>query len=311
LINDIGLSSIVAKRIYNKLHPAPQAAVPDDSTIPGGGQLVTFQHQSQIQMITMQNQMESQFSKMQFDMKVQQMEYEHKLKMQELESKNRHGSLEKDFVHAKEVQTLEKQKLEVEFKGQIALMEEKTKNKPVDCPAWWMETYGNWNPLLHPGAPSWWTPRPGWNPDGNSSHILSSNNRIATQTSTVGTIFSADGYYSGIHSWSIRTQARPSTCMIGVAPLSVPRTMVHYSTHGYFVNFDGGHAYSSKSGKNFPVTAGAVVDVILNCVARTLSYSLNKATPVVTHTGIIISERLFLAWNNDTTSGSVIEILWD
>jgi len=239
-------------------------------------------------MITMQNQMESQFAKMQFDMKVQQMEHEHKLKLQEFEFKNRHDSLEKDLKHTKDIQSLEKQKLEIEFKAQIALAEEKTK-KTANCPGWWTETFGHWNPLLYPG-----TPRPGWNPDGNSSHILSSYNRIATQTPTCGTVFSADGYLSGIHSWSIRVQNRPSTCMIGVAPLSVPRTTVHYSTQGYFVNFNAGYAYGpQRTGSNFPVSTGAVVDVILNCVARTLSYSLNKAAPVVTHTGISINERLF------------------
>jgi len=154
-----------------------------------------------------------------------------------------------------------------------------------------------------------------WSLPTNGTHILTNNNHTATQTGNTGTLLSTDGYSVGIHVWHLKIIQRPSTCMIGVAPRSVSN--VHsaiYSTQGHFVNLNGGNAYVTNGatlGSHLTggVTAGATLDVILDCNARTLSFSVNKASAVVTHRNILCGTEVYLAWNNDSTSGSVIEIL--
>jgi len=172
-------------------------------------------------------------------------------------------------------------------------------------PSWWTKAHGDWEP-------KWWTTKPEWQTFGHNSHILSQGNKVATQTSNLGTIFSTDGYNSGIHYWPVSVMARPSTCMLGVAPTSVPRTSSIYSSRGCFVNLDGGTAYgpTRNCSLGLSVVAGQIVVVKIDFSKKKMSMSVDGGAWVDTH-NISGSEPLFLAWNNDTTSGSILQILSD
>jgi len=143
-----------------------------------------------------------------------------------------------------------------------------------------------------------------------TAHLLSHSNKRATQTKNVRTTFSCDGFSTGKHTWSLSILSRPSTCFVGVAPKSIPPGKSIYRSHGYFCDLNGGAAYCNSKINNLPnVTAPSTVGVILDCTLKTLSFSINKGAPIATHNNVDVSQQLHLAWNNDGTSGSIIDIL--
>jgi len=156
------------------------------------------------------------------------------------------------------------------------------------------------------------SPSQRWKPSLHMTHTLSADCKRATQTANIGTIFSCDGYKVGIHTWSLRLIARPSTCMLGVAPLSVPQNQAIYSTHGHFINLDGGQGYSQGVVGNLHpgVHTNQRLKVVLNCDEKSLSFSIDNGPMVKTHNNISIDSELHLAWANDSTSGSILEFDW-
>jgi len=149
------------------------------------------------------------------------------------------------------------------------------------------------------------------------SHTLTLNNsRAKNIQSKYGCLLSTDGYTTGIHKWTLKLHERISTCMVGVAPSTVSKGEArnNYNTNGYYMDLNSGLLYSgppfSHSGKAFStaIPSGATVIITLNCRDGSLSYTYNNNTQLA-YTGIPITQKLFLAWDNDTTQGADIELL--
>jgi hypothetical protein len=150
----------------------------------------------------------------------------------------------------------------------------------------------------------------------STSHTLSNNGKTATLISGgQGCLLSKNGYSRGIKEWRLRMHSRTSTCMVGVAPATVSRTSHNYSTAGFFCNLDDGTLYSgppfSYSNRAFitgGVRTGQTLIVTLNCTDHTLSYTVDGVSHGVAYTGLP-DVQLFLAFDNNTTAGSSIEML--
>jgi hypothetical protein len=139
--------------------------------------------------------------------------------------------------------------------------------------------------------------------------------RIAKQIqSQTGCLISKNGYNTGVRKWKLRIITRPSTCMVGVAPDTVKSGTLNYNSCGFYMNLNGGALYSgppmNKSGaagfKN--IEGGKILIVTLNCTNRTLTYTY-EGTDFVAYTDLPMDKKLHLAWDNDTTAGSEIEII--
>jgi hypothetical protein len=148
-----------------------------------------------------------------------------------------------------------------------------------------------------------------------SSHTI--NGRTATLIqSQYGCLLSKKGYNTGVRKWHLRIISRTSTCMVGVAPDTVSKTgaVNNYNSKGFFMNLADGSLYSgppmSKSNSallNKAVSSG-ILTLTLNCTNRTLTYTY-EGKDHVGYTDLPMDRKLYLAWDNDTTAGSVIEII--
>jgi hypothetical protein len=132
-----------------------------------------------------------------------------------------------------------------------------------------------------------------------------------------GCLLSKNGYKFGVHKWHLRMISRTSTCMVGVAPDTVSKTgtVNNYNTNGFYMDLNGGSLYSgppfSKSGTaglGKSIASGTFLTITLNCNNRTLTYTY-EGQDFVAYTDLPMENKLYLAWDNNTTPGSEIEIL--
>jgi len=154
-----------------------------------------------------------------------------------------------------------------------------------------------------------------WMITPSTSHKVSEDFRTAeTIQSQQGCLLSSVGYSSGVHVWRLKIHQRNSTCMFGVAPDTVSKTSLNYSNNGFFVDLNGGTKYSgapfsySCTGYASTINAGDVLILTLDCDKHTLSYDVNGKDFGAAYTNLP-AVKLFLAWDNDTTGGSKIEII--
>jgi len=220
--------------------------------------------------------------------------------------------LQMQMAHQQEVDTVKREKDKLEYDAKLKVMEANN-NKHVfpygDLPSWWNPAiYGSWNfgfPFYKLGSLA----HPCWK-SSSYSHQISNNNRTALSIGGKGgAVQTVTGYSTGIHTWILRVAARPSTCMLGVAPSSVSTTSVNYSTNGYYVDFNGGARYPAATAyRSGGMNAGNIVMVTLDCYARTLSYCVDGTDCGVSHSSLPAVE-LFLTFDNNTTGNSQLELL--
>jgi hypothetical protein len=131
-----------------------------------------------------------------------------------------------------------------------------------------------------------------------------------------GCLLSKNGYKFGVHKWHLRMISRTSTCMVGVAPDTVSKTGVinNYNTNGFYMDLNSGLLYSgppmSKNGKSGlgKGIASGILTVTLHCTNRTLTYTY-EGQDYVAYTDLPMDKKLYLAWDNNTTAGSEIELM--
>jgi len=155
---------------------------------------------------------------------------------------------------------------------------------------------------------SWQTP--------SSSHSVNKN-RASLISGQYGCLLSNRGYNTGIHKWTLRVITRTSTCMIGVAPDTVSRSGSYnnYNSNGYYMDLNTGTLYSgppfSYSNRGIgcnSVGSGTIFVITLNCSTGTLTFNAN-GTDYLAYENIPMTKKLYLAWDNNTTGGSEIEII--
>jgi hypothetical protein len=156
-------------------------------------------------------------------------------------------------------------------------------------------------------------PQFSWQIPSTSHHVV--KNRASLIDYQCGCLLSNKGYSTGVHKFKVSVITRTSTCMIGVAPETVSKNSVNYSSNGFFCNLNGGTLYSgppmSHGGNSYisgGIAAGAIVTITLNCDLHTLSYMVDGRDCGVAFTGLP-SVKLFLAFDNNTTGGSSIELI--
>jgi len=130
-----------------------------------------------------------------------------------------------------------------------------------------------------------------------------------------GCLLSSVGYSEGVHIWKLRVIARASTCMVGVAPSTVKKSGgYNCNTNGFYINFADGTLYSgppfNKSTARFwanGIQAGSIVTLTLNSDDHTLCFDVDGVSKEAYNN--LPAVELFLAWDNDTTGGSELEII--
>jgi len=146
-----------------------------------------------------------------------------------------------------------------------------------------------------------------------TSHSVNKN-RASLISGQSGCLLSSKGYTTGVHKWKLKMHSRTSTCMLGVAPSTVSKNGVNYSSNGYYMNLDDGSLYSGTPtyysnraclGKGVPT--GSILILTLNCDKHTLTYNFEGKDYLAYEN--LPSTELFLAWDNNTTGGSDIEIM--
>jgi hypothetical protein len=157
-----------------------------------------------------------------------------------------------------------------------------------------------------------WGPRMAW-AGPCSSHTVNKNRALQVQ-SVCGCVLSTRGYSSGVHKFTIRVITRPSTCMLGVAPNTVSKTAYNYNSNGFFMNLADGSLYSGAPfsysnrqclGKGVP--AGGMIILTLDCNKHTLTYNFEGRDFLAYEN--LPNVKLFLAFDNDTSAGSELEIV--
>jgi len=162
---------------------------------------------------------------------------------------------------------------------------------------------------LQPQPPSSWS-------SPSTSHTVNGRKASPIQ-GQLGCLLSTDGYSSGVHTWKLRVISRSSTCMVGVAPSTVAKSgQFNFNSNGFYMNFDGGALFYGPhpdlvrgNGNGSSVEAGSIVTITLNCDAHTVSFDVNGSSPDVTTYSNLPAVQLFLAFDNDKTAGSEIEII--
>jgi len=148
-----------------------------------------------------------------------------------------------------------------------------------------------------------------------TSHTIN-NNRATLIQSQYGCLLSTRGFTSGVHKWTLRLISCTSTCMIGVAPATVSKTGAfnNYSSNGFYMDLNDGTLYSgppfSYSNRQLVgrgLSSGTILIVTLNFNARTLTYTFD-GKDYLAYSDLPTNNKLYLAWDNNTTSGSEIEI---
>jgi len=156
-------------------------------------------------------------------------------------------------------------------------------------------------------------PKFGWETTVTSHTV--NKNRVALISGQRGCLLTTRGYTTGVHKFTLNVITRTSTCMIGVAPSTVSRSSYNYSSNGFFMNFNDGTLYSgppySYSCRTFigrGIQGGAVVILTLNCEKKTLHYNVD-GTEYLGYENLPMTNKLFLAFDNDTTAGSEVELV--
>jgi len=149
-----------------------------------------------------------------------------------------------------------------------------------------------------------------------TSHIVNKN-RATLISGQYGCLLSNRGYTTGVHRWSLRLITRTSTCMVGVAPDTVSRSgsVNNYNTNGFYMDLNTGtlysgppFSYSNRTLINRGINSGSILIVILDCNNKTLTFNVD-GTDYLAYENLPITRNLFLAWDNNTTAGSEIELI--
>jgi len=158
---------------------------------------------------------------------------------------------------------------------------------------------------------------PTWSSSPCTSHTISNSFHTASLIEgQYGCLLSSDGYTCGIHKWKLRLISRLSTCMVGVAPSTVCKSGApNHNKNGYYINLNGGALYSGPPMSKNAVAhfsggagTGSIVTVSLNCDAHTLSFDVDGKSYGLAYENLPLVP-LFLAWDNNTTAGSEIELI--
>jgi len=151
-----------------------------------------------------------------------------------------------------------------------------------------------------------------WESSSTSHNV---NGKRASQISgKCGCLLSNNGFKTGVHRWTLRIISRTSTCMIGVAPDTVNRSSYNYSTNGHYMNLNDGTLYSGppfscgQSSGCTSVNSGTILILDLNCNTGTLIFNVN-GKEYLAYQNIPMSGKLYLAFDNDSTAGSEVEII--
>jgi len=148
-----------------------------------------------------------------------------------------------------------------------------------------------------------------------SSHIVNKN-RASLIQGQYGCLLSMRGFDTGIHKWTLNIIQRTSTCMIGVANTTVSRSgsINNYNTNGFYMNLSDGtlysgppFSYSNRACISGGVQSGTILILILNCSKHTLTYNYG-GRDYLAYEKLPSNSKLYLAWDNNTVSGSEIEI---
>jgi len=154
-----------------------------------------------------------------------------------------------------------------------------------------------------------------WMTPCTSHTILQDSHRASLIQGQYGCLLSNKGYSRGLHKWKLRIHSRTSTCMIGVAPSTVHKTGAYnnYNTNGFYMDLNNGMLYSgppfSYSGRAGykAVNTGSILTIILDCNRHTLTYNVDGQDYLAYEN--IPDQQLYLAWDNNTTGGSDIELI--
>jgi len=149
-----------------------------------------------------------------------------------------------------------------------------------------------------------------------TSHVVVGN-KATLISGQYGCLLSTDGYSSGIVKWNLRIISRTSTCMLGVAPASVSKSgpTNNYCTNGFYMDLNGGTlysgpplSYSARSFLNKSVETGCMLSIILNFDTKSITYVLDGKEHVA-YENLVLDKEYFLAWDNNTTPGTEIELI--
>jgi len=157
-----------------------------------------------------------------------------------------------------------------------------------------------------------WGPKFSWQGPVNSHTV--NKNRATQVYSQQGCVLSTRGFTTGVHKFTVRVISRPSTCMLGVAPINVSHTAYNYSSNGFFMNLADGtlysgppFSYSNRACLGKAVPGGTMIILILDCNKHTLTYNF-EGKDFLAYSGLP-DVKLYLAFDNDTTAGSELEIV--
>jgi len=144
MVQDIGIKPLAAKQIYAKLHAGNQPNPANNQ------QIVPMQQE----LMVMKYENKAQMAEMEARIKMHEVQTKHALEMEKLKNDKTVELLHKEIGHQKKVKELEKEKATLVLEGKIAVLEEKTKAKPVVIdvqPPWWSPAaYGPWDPTFLP-----------------------------------------------------------------------------------------------------------------------------------------------------------------
>jgi len=149
-----------------------------------------------------------------------------------------------------------------------------------------------------------------------SSHVVNKN-RASLISGQYGCLLSNKGYSTGVHKWSLRIISRTSTCMVGVANDTVSKSgsVNNYNTNGFYMDLNTGtlysgppYSYSNKALINRGITSGSIMIITLDCNNCTLTYNVD-GTNYLAFENLPMTKKLYLAWDNNTTGGSEIELI--
>jgi hypothetical protein len=154
---------------------------------------------------------------------------------------------------------------------------------------------------------SWMTPCTSHTINKNSATLISGQ---------LGCLLSNKGYNTGVRTWRLRVLSRTSTCMVGVAPPTVSKSgqINNYNTNGYYMDLNTGKLHSgppfgySARACAPSISGGSILTIILDCNAKTLTYNVD-GTNYLAYEGLPMNNKLHLAWDNNTTPGSEIELI--
>jgi hypothetical protein len=151
LIQDIGTTSLAAKKIYARLH-APSGGVnlpqPSGDAQPNNQQIVPLNHE--MQLMRLDHVHDKKIHELQTTIKLNELNTKHAQDMANLSHSNAIASLQKDLDHQKQVAQLQNETTKAVFEGKLAVLEEKTKQKPaIEIPPWWTTAYGPYDPLFY------------------------------------------------------------------------------------------------------------------------------------------------------------------